>query len=115
MKLRIGSLAMVMVLTWGTGLRAQVQDSAPSPPPITAEGAPSSDLPLADYQAFDQFAIAHPEIVSDLAHDPHLLENADYLAKHPQLRDFLSTHEELRGNLISDPGNFIEPYGRRPL
>jgi hypothetical protein len=113
MKLRIGSLAVLMAVALATGVGAQVQDSPP--PPLTAHGAPASDLPLADYRAFDQFAIAHPEIISDLGRDPRLLEDDAYLAKHPQLRDFLATHAELRDALISDPGNFIEPHGRRPL
>jgi hypothetical protein len=116
MKLKIGSLAVVMMAgTLATAVGAQAQESAP-PPTITSQGAPSSDLPVADYQAFDQFAIAHPEIISNLSHHPRLIEDHGYLARHPELRDFLATHAELRGALIEDPGNFIEPHtGRRPL
>jgi hypothetical protein len=80
-----------------------------SPPAITAEGAPAGDLPLADYQAFDAFAAAHPEIISKLNHHPQLIENDDYLAKHSELRDFLASHTELRAAMIQDPGNFLAP------
>lgn len=108
--------ALALVIGLRAQVEAQVEHATPPPPPaITVEGAPSSDLPLADYQAFDRFAMDHPEIISDLAHDSRLLENTAYLAKHPSLRDFLATHVELRDNLISDPGDFIEPRGRRPL
>lgn len=90
---------------------ARAQDSAQRPPAASSAGAPSSDLPLADYQAFDQFAAAHPEIISDLSHNPQLVEDSGYLARHPELRNFLSSHSELRSALINDPGDFIEPRG----
>lgn len=87
---------------------ALAQESTPSPV-IATEGAPVGDLPLADYRAFDAFAAAHPEIVSELNHHPELIEDDDYLAKHSELRDFLSSHTELRAAMIQDPGNFLAP------
>lgn len=77
-------------------------------------GAAAGSLPLADYRAFDSFAIAHPEIVSDLGRDSRLIQNEEYLQQHPQLRDFLSTHAELRSALINDPGDFIELRSKQP-
>jgi hypothetical protein len=112
MGLKVGKFAVALVI--GTTIAATpalAQNS--SPPAISAEGAPSDDLPLADYQAFDNFAVAHPEIVSDLSHNPRLIENNDYLSKHPELRDFLTSHAELRSALIQDPGDFLEPNSRR--
>jgi hypothetical protein len=90
---------------------ALAQESTP-PPTIMSEGAPTRDLPLADYQAFDGFAVAHPEIVSELSHRPQLIEDDDYLAKHSELRDFLASHAELRAAMIQDPGNFLAPESR---
>ena len=115
MKVTIASLAVTIAVVLATAVAVQAQNSAPSPS-VISQGAPATDLPLADYQAFDKFAIAHPEIISDLSHHPRLIENQDYLARHPELRDFLVTHAELRSALIEDPGDFIEPRsGRRPL
>jgi hypothetical protein len=115
MMLKRGILAPVIMAIVLAAAGARAQDSASSPA-VTPPGAPASDLPLADYQAFDQFAIAHPEIIRDLGHHPQLIEDRDYLAKHPELRDFLGTHTELRSALIKDPGDFIEPHsGRSPL
>ncbi len=116
MKLKIASLAVVIMAgALAAAVGARAQKSAP-PPTVTSQGAPAGDLPLADYRAFDKFAIAHPEIISDLSHHPRLIEDDGYLARHPELREFLATHAELRGALIDDPGNFIEPHsGRRPL
>jgi hypothetical protein len=114
-KFRRTAAAAIAVLAFATSpapaLRAQ--DLRP-PAGATSAGVPSSDLPLADYRAFDRFAAAHPEIVSDLGHDPQLLEDSEYLAKHPELRNFLASHSELRDALISHPGDFIEPHGNHP-
>src|SRR5579871_3636688 len=86
----------------------------PSPPAtVSAEGAPIGDLPLADYQAFDSFGVAHPEIVSALSHNPKLIEDNGYLSKHPELGDFLASHSELRSAFIEDPGDFLAPNSRR--
>ncbi len=106
MKLRMATAAAITVMALALAAVVRAQDS---PPPA----APSSDLPLADYQAFDKFAAAHPEIVSDLSHHPQLMEDPEYLGKHPELRNFLSSHSELRSALINDPGDFIEPHGSR--
>ena len=115
MRLRIATVAAVAVTMLATAGGVRAENSAP-PLAVTSAGAPSSDLPLADYQAFDKFAAAHPEIVSDLSHNPQLMKDSEYLAKHPELRNFLSSHSELRSALINDPGDFIEPHGdRSPL
>lgn len=104
-----GNLAVaIMAGTLLLAIPALARESASSPA-IATVGAPVSDLPLADYQAFDAFAVAHPEIVSQLNHHPQLIEDDDYLAKHSELRDFLSSHTELRAAMIQDPGNFLAP------
>jgi hypothetical protein len=103
----------IMVGALLVAVPALAQESR-SPPTIAAKGAPTGDLPLADYQAFDAFAAAHPEIVSNLNHHPQLIEDDDYLAKHVELRDFLASHTELRAAMIEDPGNFLAPQsGKR--
>jgi hypothetical protein len=113
MRLKVGNFA-VAILIGGLPL-ATPATAQNSPPPITAEGAPTGDLPLADYQAFDSFAVAHPEIVSELSHNPGLIENKHYLSKHQELRDFLASHAELRSALIQDPGDFLAPNSRRRM
>lgn len=116
MSLKVGNFAVAIIVgTLVTAIPALAQESTP-PPTITSEGAPTSDLPLADYQAFDSFAVGHPEIISELSHHPRLIENHGYLSKHTELRDFLASHAELRAAIIEDPGNFLAPDShRRPL
>src|SRR5260370_14350625 len=50
---------------------------------ISSAGAPSSDLPMADFQAFDQFRAAHPEIVHPLRLNPNLHNTHRFQDKHP--------------------------------
>jgi hypothetical protein len=112
MKLKIGSLAaitMAAALATAVGVQAQKPSLA-----ATSESTPASDLPLADYQAFETFAAAHPDVVNELGQNPQLLQDQHYLEKHPALNEFLATHAELRGALIDDPGDFIEPNRRHP-
>jgi hypothetical protein len=113
-------LPILRVLVWGVPVLGVLVTAAPSlaqhpspPPTVSAEGAPIGDLPLADYQAFDSFGVAHPEIVSALSHNPKLIEDDNYLSKHPELRDFLASHAELRSAFIEDPGDFLAPNSRR--
>jgi hypothetical protein len=107
MGLKVGKFAGVLVASAPSLAQQQ------SPPTVSAEGAPIGDLPLADYQAFDSFGVAHPEIVSALSHNPKLIEDDSYLSKHPELRDFLASHAELRSAFIEDPGDFLAPNSRR--
>jgi hypothetical protein len=111
MKLKIGSCAVMVAGALATAIVAQGQ--TPATPTIVSTGAPASDLPLADYQAFDKFAAAHPETIRAVSQNLRLLEDRDFLAGHPELSGFLATHAELREALIENPGNFIEPSARR--
>jgi hypothetical protein len=76
---------------------------------ISSEGAPPSDLPMADLQAFDQFRADHPEIVHALSHNPKLISSKRFQDKNPALRDFLSAHSGIETAFAEDPGNFIPP------
>ena len=76
---------------------------------ISSEGAPSSDLPMADLQAFDQFRAAHPEIVHALSRNPKLIDSKSFQDKHPALRDYMSAHSGFEAAFEEDPGNFIPP------
>ena len=76
---------------------------------ISSEGAPPSDLPMADLQAFDQFRADHPEIVHALSHNPKLISSKKFQDKNPALRDFLSAHSGIETAFAEDPGNFIPP------
>jgi S1-C subfamily serine protease len=44
---------------------------------------------------FDRFLGGHPAILPDLKRDPSLIADSDYLAQHPELKEFLATHPSL--------------------
>ncbi len=74
---------------------------------VENEGAPSTDLPMADYHAFDSFSAQHPEIIGQLSRNPQLMHSDSYLAKNPELKTFLDSHPEVRDALREHPGNFL--------
>ncbi|PYT04710.1 MAG: hypothetical protein DMF60_14415 [Acidobacteria bacterium] len=62
---------------------------------LTAAATPQQQLSndrSGDLKDFDKFLDDHPAIVPDLKRDPALLNDHDYLAGHPDLMQFLTTH-----------------------
>jgi len=67
-----------------------------------------------DLKQFEKFLEQHPSIATDLSKDPALASNPDYLAKTPELREFLTAHpgliEEIRSKMqrcsLSTPSIF---------
>jgi len=53
----------------------------------------------------------HPEVAEQLAHDPHLVDNPQFLATHPGLDDYLSHHPEIREELQNHPDRFMAREG----
>jgi phage-related protein len=56
---------------------------------------------------FDQFLKTHPAVHNDLNRNPRLADDGSYLAKHPELKQFIDTHGGVRAELQSDPVNFM--------
>ena len=65
---------------------------------------------------FDQFLDTHKETATQLQKDPSLINNAQYLADHPELRDYLQNHPETKEAVQRDPNQFMRQetqYDRR--
>ena len=75
---------------------------------IIFENAGTSGLPSARYQAFDQFALEHPEIAGALARNPRLIGNESFVESHPALADFLRAHPDLMTDFAENPGNYVD-------
>jgi phage-related protein len=56
---------------------------------------------------FDDFLKTHAAVHNDLVRDPKLANDGSYLAKHPELKQFIDTHAGVRAELQSDPVNFM--------
>ena len=61
------------------------------------------DIPAAEVQSFDNFLDNHSSIERELRKDPSLANNADYLAKHPELKTYLDQHPLIRQELTKHP------------
>ena len=58
----------------------------------------NNDLDITRAQAAraDQFLDSHPEVAEELRKNPRLIDNKEWVAQHPQLKDFLEDHPEIR-------------------
>ena len=56
---------------------------------------------------FDGFLGSHPEIAQQLSKDPSLAKNDEYLQNHPELHDYLKTHNGVQEQLKENPQAFM--------
>src|SRR5262245_27288140 len=61
------------------------------------------DIPAAEARSLDEFLDKHPSVERELRKDPSLANNADYLAKHPELKTYLDQHPLIRQQLAENP------------
>ena len=50
-----------------------------------------------------------PKIAADVARDPEVVQNSNYVGKHPALLAFLDKYPNARGEIVANPGNFVTP------
>ena len=53
----------------------------------------------------------HPEVAQQLASNPHLVDNPQFLATHPGLDGYFSHHPEVREELQNHPDRFMSREG----
>jgi hypothetical protein len=58
--------------------------------------------------SFGHFLGTHAEISADVAKDPQLCKDPDYLQKHPELQSYLSAHPEVQRDLNNNPQDFVK-------
>ena len=71
-----------------------------------------NDITRRELSNFDRFLDSHHEINRDLKARPALINDADYVAKHPELQKFLQQHPGVREELKENPGQFMRREGR---
>jgi phage-related protein len=57
---------------------------------------------------FDQYLDQHYDVRNDLTKNPSLVDDANYLAKHPHLKAFLEQHPNTRQQLKQNPSAFLK-------
>ena len=65
------------------------------------------DIPVEEVRSLDDFLDKHPAIERELRKNPSLANNADYLAKHPELKTYLDQHPLIRQHLAENPQSVI--------
>jgi hypothetical protein len=56
---------------------------------------------------FGQFLGSHPDVGQQLANDPMLCRNDEFLVNHPELKDYLNNNPDVQKDLMADPQNFV--------
>ncbi|HEY2118704.1 MAG TPA: hypothetical protein VGH37_05920, partial [Candidatus Acidoferrum sp.] len=60
------------------------------------------------FASFGEFLGGHSNISQQLAKDPSLVKNQEYLANHPELQEYLNAHPDVRQQLMANPQNFVK-------
>lgn len=60
----------------------------------------------------DEFLQSHPKVAQELANNPKLIDNKEYLAQHPQLNGYLNSHPEVRSDWQAHPVSFTKAAER---
>ena len=66
------------------------------------------DITQSELRNFDAYLDQHPDVRSDLAKDPTLIDNPAYLNKLPHLKEFLEQHPNTRRELKENPRAFMQ-------
>lgn len=71
--------------------------------------APDKDgrITKGEVRRFDHFLDSHPEVAEALRKNPGLVDNEDFMEKHPGLRDFLKKHPGVRDEIKDHPERFM--------
>jgi len=65
------------------------------------------DISRGELRNFDGFLDKHPEIDEQLRKNPGLINDPQYVAAHPELREFLQNHPGVRSELKEHPKYFM--------
>jgi len=105
--------------TPASGQTAPVQDQQTMPPqtmppeqtvPPQREG--DNDTTRRELAEMDRFMDGHPEVAEQLRKDPSLINNQDFLEKHPALQEFLQNHPGVREEFQENPNAFMRQENR---
>jgi len=62
--------------------------------------------------SFDGFLDSHPEVAEQVRKDPSLINNQQFVDKHPELQEYLQQHPEIREELNQNPNAFMHQEQR---
>jgi len=62
-----------------------------------------NDTTRRELAEMDRFLDGHPEVAEQLRKDPSLINNQEFVEKHPELREFLQNHPGVREEFRENP------------
>jgi|SRR5579885_2754857 hypothetical protein len=69
----------------------------------------NADLNLDQLGAFAQVTASDPSVARALAKNPSLVNNDEFVSKHPALRQYLEKFPNAREDIVANPGNYVTP------
>ncbi|HWY19855.1 MAG TPA: hypothetical protein VNX26_01475 [Candidatus Acidoferrum sp.] len=66
------------------------------------------DVTSGELGSFHEFMEGHSNIAGELAKNPSLANNHEYLENHPELRDYLKAHPQVHEELSENPQSFLK-------
>ena len=76
------------------------------------EDARDRDVSRQELASFDRFLDGHREVAEQLRKNPSLVNDREYLQKHPELQTYFSQHTEVREELRENPNAFMRQEDR---
>jgi parvulin-like peptidyl-prolyl isomerase len=73
----------------------------------TFKAADTRDIDTQKLKTWNAFAVGHPKVASELAHNPALINDDSFANKHPQLSAFFAAHPDVRAAMAANPGNYV--------
>ena len=72
-----------------------------------AQTAQTDDITRRDLAQFDQFLDGHREVADQLRRTPSLIDDPQYLQKHPELNAYLQDHASVKQEISEQPNTFM--------
>ena len=106
------ALVALAMLMW-VGKPALGQMTTPpgptGPPTIQPRDDDARQRELA---SFDRYLDGHPEIAEQLRKDPSLINNKEFVERHPELQEYLQQHPRMREEISENPNAFMQQENR---
>jgi hypothetical protein len=100
--LGIASSAAAQTGSSGSGSTASTASSGQ-----TGNQKPDGDTTRRELANFDKYLDKHPEVAEQLRKDPNLINNKEWVEKHPELQEWLKNHPHAREELKENPKAFM--------
>jgi hypothetical protein len=111
---------LALVVVFWLGVSANAQNMPPqnpqAMPPQSQDNTQAmprdNDTRRWELASFDQFMDRHPEVAEQVHRDPSLVNNEEFVEKHPALKEYLQQHPEVREEIRENPNVFMRQEQR---